>query len=96
VCGRYYGLADLDAYRLFVSRDDGHLIGPAKTIHAANDPEAIGYAEEPGLQLVQRSLEPDELRLNKQFVIILRRSVTDRLTVSKRLWTFLRTLIIAG
>ena len=30
MCGRYYGLADLDAYRLFVSRDDGHLIGPAK------------------------------------------------------------------
>jgi len=45
VCGRYYGLADMDAYRLFVSGDDGHLIGPAKTIHAANDAEAIGYAK---------------------------------------------------
>ena len=45
MCGRYYGLADMDAYRLFVSGDDGHLIGPAKTIHAANDAEAIGYAK---------------------------------------------------
>jgi CTP-dependent riboflavin kinase len=45
VCGRYYGLADMDAYRLFVSGDDGHLIGPAKTIHATNDAEAIGYAK---------------------------------------------------
>ena len=45
MCGRYYGLADMDAYRLFVYRDDGHLIGPAKTIHAANDAEAIGYAK---------------------------------------------------
>jgi hypothetical protein len=45
VCGRYYGLADMDAYRLFVYRDDGHLIGPAKTIHAANDAEAIRQAE---------------------------------------------------
>jgi hypothetical protein len=45
VCGRYYRLADMDAYRLFVYRDDGHLIGPAKTIHAANDAEAIGYAK---------------------------------------------------
>ena len=35
----------MDPYRLFVYRDDGHLIGPAKTIHAANDAEAIRQAE---------------------------------------------------
>ena len=45
MCGRYYGLADMDAYRLFVYRDDGRLTGPAKTIYAANDAEAIGYAK---------------------------------------------------
>jgi hypothetical protein len=35
----------MDPYRLFVYRDDGHLIGRATTIHAANDPEAIAQAE---------------------------------------------------
>jgi hypothetical protein len=35
----------LDGYRLFVYRDDGQLIGPATTIHATNDAEAIVQAE---------------------------------------------------
>ena len=35
----------MDPYRLFVCRDDRHLIGRATTIHAANDAEAIARAE---------------------------------------------------
>ena len=45
MCDRYCGLAEMDAYRLFVYRDDGHLIGRATTIHAANDAEAVAQAE---------------------------------------------------
>ena len=35
----------MDGYRLFVYRDDGQLIGPATTIHATSDAEAIAQAE---------------------------------------------------
>jgi hypothetical protein len=35
----------MDPYRLFVYRDDGHLIGRATTNHAANNAEPIAQAE---------------------------------------------------
>jgi hypothetical protein len=35
----------MDAYRLFVYRDDGQLVGSALVIDAANDDEAIAQAE---------------------------------------------------
>jgi len=65
VCGRYYGLADMDAYRLFVYRDDGHLIGPAKTIHAANDAEAIRQAEVMRGAWAAELLDIEDLRIVK-------------------------------
>ena len=65
MCGRYYGLADMDAYRLFVSGDDGHLIGPAKTIHAANDAEAIRQAEVMRGAWVAELLDIEDLRIVK-------------------------------
>jgi hypothetical protein len=41
----HFGLAHMDAYRLFVYSDDGQLIGAATVIHAASDTEAIAQAE---------------------------------------------------
>ena len=65
MCGRCYGLADMDAYRLFVYRDDGHLVGPAKTIHAANHAEAIRQAEVMRGAWTAALLEIEDLRIVK-------------------------------
>ena len=48
-----------------VYRDDGHLIGPAKTIHAANDAEAIRQAEVMRGAWAAELLDIEDLRIVK-------------------------------
>jgi hypothetical protein len=52
-------------YRLFVYREDGQLIGPAKIIHAANDAEAIAQAEAIRGSLSAELLDVEGLRIVK-------------------------------
>jgi hypothetical protein len=63
--GPRFGLAHMDAYRLFIYSDDGQLIGPAKTIHAADDAEAIAQAEVVRGSLAAEVLDVEGLRIVK-------------------------------
>ena len=55
----------MDSYRLFVYRDDGHLIGRATTIRAANDAEAIAQAEVMRGSWAAELLDIEDLRIVK-------------------------------
>ena len=55
----------MDPYRLFVYRYDGHLIGRATTIHAANDAEAIAQAEVMRGSWAAELLDIEDLRIVK-------------------------------
>ena len=55
----------MDAYRLFIYSDDGHRVGPAKLIHAANDAEAIAQAEVVRGSLAAELLDTEGLRIVK-------------------------------
>jgi hypothetical protein len=55
----------MDPYRLFVYRYDGHLIGRATNIHAANDAEAIAQAEVMRGSWAAELLDIEDLRIVK-------------------------------
>ena len=61
----------MDPYRLFVYRYDGHLIGRATNIHAANDAEAIARAE-----VMRGSWAAELLDIESQIFAAYRRRIT--------------------
>ena len=61
----HFGLAHMDAYRLFVYSDDGQLIGTATVIHAVSDTEAIAQAEAMRGSLAAELLDVEGLRIVK-------------------------------
>jgi hypothetical protein len=61
----------MDPYRLFVCRDDRHLIGRATTIHATNDAEAIARAEVMrGSWAAERRITTSSSRINLNIFLI--------------------------
>jgi hypothetical protein len=55
----------MDAYRLFLYREDGQRAGPAMFIHAANDVDAVAQAEVVRDPLAAELLDVEGLRTTR-------------------------------